>query len=215
MTAERKVAVYYSQDELDAAAFHHPAWTQAAPIPITHKWSGEVAPDSRHAEARIVWSADALSVRFVCRQAEPLIINPDPQLHKKSIGLWERDVCEIFIAPDPKHPEHYFEFEVAPTGEWLDLGIRVTASGRETDWEFQSGMKAGQLLERDRILLMMTIPWSAAIPKPLAGHVWRVNLFRCVGLGNERYLAWQPTCTPEPYFHVPGVFGELEFIQSG
>ena len=212
MTEQRTVTAYYSRDSLAAAAFQHPAWKQAAPIPITRKWSGEVAPNSRHAEARIVWTADAFIVRFVCRQAEPLIANPDPQLDRKSIGLWERDVCEIFIAPNPKLPEHYFEFEVAPTGEWLDLGIRVTPSGRETDWEFQSGMEVAHLVESDRVLVMMSIPWSAAIPRPQAGHVWRVNLFRCVGLGKERYLAWQPTYTPEPYFHVPGVFGELEFL---
>jgi hypothetical protein len=42
--------------------------------------------------------------------------------------------------------------------------------------------------------------------------VWRINLFRCVGVGDDRYLAWQPTYTAEPSFHVPEVFGWLDFL---
>ncbi len=38
------------------------------------------------------------------------------------------------------------------------------------------------------------------------------NLFRCIGVGNERYLAWQPTGTPEPLFHVPEAFGWIQFV---
>ena len=41
---------------------------------------------------------------------------------------------------------------------------------------------------------------------------WRANLFRCVGSGDTRgYLAWQPTRTPEPAFHLPAAFGWLKF----
>ncbi len=61
----------------------------------------------------------------------------------------------------------------------------------------------------------MRIPWSEAIPKPAAGDVWRVNLFRCVGPeAPERYLAWRPTGTPEPNFHVPEVFGSVTVRMS-
>jgi hypothetical protein len=31
-------------------------------------------------------------------------------------------------------------------------------------------------------------------------------------MGDERYLAWQPTYTAAPSFHVPEVFGWLEFV---
>jgi hypothetical protein len=199
----------FTADQLD-----HPAWANAEPIPIARRWSGEAAPATQHAEARIIWSPNALNVRFVCRQAETIVQSTNPQLSQKSIGLWERDVCEIFLAPDPQQPDCYYEFEVAPTGEWLDLGIRVTPAGRETEWEFQSGLTVASRVENDRVTLALSIPWSEAIPEPRPGAIWRVNLFRCVGLGSERYLAWQPTYTPEPYFHVPEVFGELKFLQT-
>jgi hypothetical protein len=65
--------------------------------------------------------------------------------------------------------------------------------------------------DTDEFTLIMRIPWSESLPKPQTGDSWRLNLFRCIGTGNERFLAWLPTYTPEPYFHVPEVFGELKF----
>ncbi|HEX9423685.1 MAG TPA: carbohydrate-binding family 9-like protein [Pyrinomonadaceae bacterium] len=206
------ITAHHSEISLGVNELYHPEWMRAQAISITRKWSGEEAPISRHAEARIIWSEQSLVVRFVCRQQEALLVSANPQLDKKTIGLWERDVCEIFLAPDPNAPEHYFEFEAAPTGEWLDLRIRLTPEGRETDWEFDSGMTVATFVEKDQITIAMRIPWSAAISRPQRGDNWRVNLFRCIGKGNERYLAWQPTRTPEPYFHVPKVFGWLVFL---
>jgi hypothetical protein len=195
--------------------FENNLWQDCQPIAINHYWSGVPAPVARHAEARICWSTDAIHVRFVCAQQEPLVVSDNPRTDKKTLGLWDRDVCEIFLAPDPAQPSRYFEFEAAPTGEWVDLGITVTPSGRETDWDFVSGVTAAAKLMDDQLLIGMRIPWSEAIPKPEAGELWRVNLFRCVGLESpERYLAWLPTRTPEPAFHVPKAFGTLRFERT-
>jgi hypothetical protein len=211
MIQEPTIAAQYSGVSLSANEFDHPAWRETEAIQINRKWSGEEAPESRHAEARMIWSEESLFVRFVCRQNEPLIVSSNPQLDKKTIGLWDRDVCEVFIAPDPKTPESYFEFEAAPTGEWVDLAIRLTPDGRETNWDFYSGMTTSARIAGQELTTIIRIPWSTSIPKPKQGDAWRCNLFRCVGTGNGRYLAWQPTYTPEPYFHVPGVFGRLDF----
>jgi hypothetical protein len=200
--------------DLDPAVieFDHPEWNKVLPIHINRKWSGEEAPDSRHAEASILWSEESLLVRFVCRQFEPLIVNPSPQLDGKTIGLWDRDVCEIFIAPDPEKPNRYFELEAAPTGEWLDLAIQLKPDGRETDWQFNSGMTTAARIAAEQLTITIGIPWSESIPRPHRGDRWRINLFRCIGEGDERYLAWQPTYTAIPSFHVPKVFGWLRFI---
>lgn len=212
MVQKPTIAATYSQVVLSAAAFDHPEWTRVHPIQITRKWSGENAPASRHAEARIIWTEDSMIVRFVCRQDEPLVINASPQLGKKTMRLWDKDVCEIFVAPDPGAPERYFEFEASPSGEWIDLAINFTAAGRETDFEFHSGMSAAALVAEGQLFVAIQIPWSTSLPKPQRGDSWRVNLFRCVGVGDERYLAWQPTYTPEPSFHVPEIFGWLNFL---
>lgn len=207
-----QIAARHASQALIASDFDNPIWQQCEPITIEHYWSGEPARPARHAEARICWSDEALHVRFVGVQREPLIVSDNPQTDKKTLGLWDRDVCEIFLAPDAANPARYFEFEAAPTGEWIDLGIIVKPDGRETDWDFASGFKTAAKLEQERLTIGMSIPWSGAIPKPDAGDTWRVNLFRCVGPeAPERYLAWLPTRTPEPNFHVPEAFGILQF----
>jgi hypothetical protein len=198
--------------DLSAAQMDHPEWKNADPVEIALYWSGEAAPKSRLAEARLLWSSRALHLRFVCQQAEPLIVSSNPQTAKKTMGLWDRDVCEIFIAPDPAVVERYLEFEAAPNGEWLDVAIHWTPDKRESDWNFNSHMTAAARIEKDRVTIAMRIPWNHWIHEPQTGERWRVNLFRCVGSDpNRGYLAWQPTRTPKPNFHVPQVFGWLIF----
>jgi len=199
--------------DLNVADLESAEWARAQSIQIDRYWSGDPAPSSRHAEARILWSNKALHLRFVCHQGEPLIINDKPQQEKRTMGLWDRDVCEIFIAPDPQVVERYFEFEAAPTGEWTDIAIHWTPEKRESDWEFASQMTTAARVETERVTIAMRIPWSERIPEPQPEDRWRVNLFRCVGKDPDRgYLAWQSTKTPKPNFHVPQVFGWLVFV---
>jgi hypothetical protein len=205
------VAVHLDSD-IDVTDLDNAEWRKAQSVQINRYWSGEPAPASRQAEARLLWSDQALHVRFVCHQAEPLIVSDHPQIEKKTMGLWERDVCEIFIAPDPNIVEHYYEIEAAPTGEWLDVAIRWTPAQRESDWKFDSQMTTAVRIENDRVTIAMRIPWTRRIPQPHVGERWRINLFRCIGRDPDRgYLAWQPTRMPKPGFHLPQVFGWLRF----
>jgi hypothetical protein len=198
--------------DLAVTDFTDSQWARAKPVHINRYWSGDAAPPSRHAEARLLWSSKALHVRFVCPQNEPTIVSDKPQIEKKTMGLWDRDVCEIFIAPDPNVVERYFEFEAAPNGEWLDVAIHWTPEKRESDWEFNSHMTTAAHVDKDQVAIAMRIPWNHWIHQPQKGERWRVNLFRCVGKDpNRGYLSWQPTKTPEPGFHVPQVFGWLVF----
>jgi hypothetical protein len=202
----------YVNEPLAADDFDNEEWERCEPVTIAHQWSGAAAPVERQAEARIGWSDEALHVRFVCNQNEPLVVSAQPVTDRKTLGLWDRDVCEIFVAPNPETPERYFEFEAAPTGEWVDLGIVITPEGRSTDWEYRSNMKVAASVSEAGVEIGITIPWSASIPKPARGDLWLVNLFRCVGPeAPDRYLAWRPTHTPEPAFHVPEAFGPLRF----
>ena len=206
------ITAYYTAEPIGVDQFEHPAWQNCEPVKIEQYWSGDPAPVSRHAEARLCWSDEALHVRFVCEQHEPLIVAHHPVTDRKTLGLWDRDVCEIFLAPDATHPERYFEFEAAPSGEWVDLGIVVTATGRDTDWDFNSGMTTAARLDAEVLKIGIRIPWTDVIPKPQKGDVWRANVFRCIGPeAPERYLAWRPTRTPEPNYHVPEAFGMLLF----
>ena len=197
---------------LAAGDFENEAWRRCDWVMIAQQWSGAPAPVERQAEARICWSDEALHVRFVCNQHEPLVVSAAPRTDAKTLGLWDRDVCEIFIAPDAHKAGRYFEFEAAPTGEWVDLGIQFAPEGRQTDWEYKSGVTVAAQVNLPYVKVGMRIPWSDSIPKPEAGDQWLINVFRCVGPeAPERYLAWRPTYTPEPNFHVPEAFGQLRF----
>ena len=206
------VKASYTSSDIGVDDFNHTDWALAESIPIAHYWSGEPAPAHRRAEARLLWSKSALHTRFVGPQNEPLVISSAPQTKVKTLGLWDRDVCEIFIAPDLSDPSSYFEFEGAPTAEWVDLAIRKITEGRETDFAFASGMTAAAHVAADEIMVNLRIPWSERIPQPKLKDRWRVNLFRCVGSDpNRGYVTWRPTYTPEPSFHSPEAFGWLLF----
>ena len=213
MTDEKQIVeARHTATDLNVGDLKSAEWNRAQPVKIDHYWSGDLAPASRHAEARLLWSHKALHIRFVGRQAEPLVVSATPQTAKKTMGLWDRDVCEIFIAPDPNVVERYFEFEAAPNGEWLDVAIHWTAEKRESDWDFNSHMTTTSRVERDRVIIGMRIPWNHWIHEPQRDERWRVNLFRCIGSDPGRgYLTWQPTRTKEANFHVPQVFGWLIF----
>lgn len=210
--AARKINICYLESDFDVTEFDNKNWGRAEEISLEKYWSGERAAAGRHAKARVLWSEKALYVRFEAVLGEPLIVNETPDLASKTIGLWDRDVCEIFVAPDINEPEKYFEFEVAPTGEWLDLAIRQTLQKRETDFDYHSGMLSAARIDTDTVTMVLKIRWQAFGKTPETGDVWRGNLFRCVGAGETRgYLAWQPTETEQPNFHVPAAFGEFEF----
>ncbi len=202
------------ESELEINALDSPLWDKATEVAIGNYWSGKPAPEARHFKARLLWSETALYVRFEANQSEPLIISEKPDLTVKTNGLWDRDVCEIFIAPNKAVRNKYFEFEIAPTGEWIDLGITVTPKKRITDLEYKSGMQSAVSVQTQKIVMAIKIPWKAFGKTPKAGDVWLGNLFRCVGKDPTRgYLSWQATKTKVPSFHVPSKFGEFEFVR--
>jgi hypothetical protein len=203
----RRARADFAVDDFDNAA-----WRRARAVRIERYWSGEVAPRARQAEARVLWTDAALYVRFDAQQGEPPVVSEKPRRDTKTMGLWDRDVCELFVAPNADEPDRYFEFEVAPTGEWLDARIHQLPDKRESDFAYRSSATFAARAGRDLVTLTMRVPWPALGGAPQPGARWRANLYRCVGKDPARgYLAWQPTLTPEPSFHVPAKFGWLHF----
>jgi len=209
-----KAQVSYTRKSFALDDFENEAWQSCQEIGIDHYWSGVEAGQARQATACLLWTDEALLVKFTGNQREPLIVHPKPETSKKTVGLWERDVFEIFVAPDSEFVNRYFEFEVAPTGEWLDLEIQVLPNGeRKSNFEYNSKMQVAAEVSENTISAAIKIDWRAFGGKPGAGDIWRGNLFRCIGVGERRgYLAWQPTGTEIPNFHVPEKFGYFEFL---
>ena len=213
MSNENRIKIARIKKDFLISELDSKAWLKAEKVLINKYWSGANAPESRQMKVKLLWSPTTIYVRFEANQAEPLVISEKPNLPTKTKGLWERDVCEIFLAPRKEDFRHYFEFEIAPNGEWIDLGIHQLPDKRETDWDYNSGMQSAARIEKNKVITAIKIEWQAfGTTAPKIGDIWRGNLLRCIGAGETRgYLAWQPTETPEPAFHVPEKFGEFEF----
>lgn len=207
-----KIKIAHLKTDFPISELNHKSWKSATETLVDKYWSGENAPTGRQFKAKLLWSDTALYVRFEANQTEPLVISDKPNLTSKTRGLWDRDVCEIFLAPNKAEFRKYFEFEIAPTGEWIDLGIYQKPDERITDWDYHSGMQSAAKIEKNKVVSAIKIEWKAFGKTPKTGDVWLGNILRCVGKDPTRgYLTWQPTFTKEASFHVPEKFGEFEF----
>jgi len=193
--------------ELDAA-HRAAAWSIAAPIIFYTDWQGNNPDPSRQTEVRALWSHQTLYLRFECRYRELFLFN-DCDANGRRDHLWDRDVAEAFLQPDPGEQGRYKEFEISPNGMWIDLDI--FPGGRS---DLASGLQRSVFLDEKALLWVaeLAIPMKALTRRLEPSAVWRVNFYRVEGSQEPRtYLAWQPTGTPQPNFHVPAAFGTMRF----
>ena len=108
MDAQATVVARHIPNPKDILDLNNDIWTNAQPVVIERLWNGQRAPAERHAEVRLCWSEKGLHAMFDCQQHEPLVVSDVPRTDKKSLGLWDRDVVEIFVAPDSANPNVYF-----------------------------------------------------------------------------------------------------------
>ena len=126
--------------------------------------------------------------------------------------LWDRDVVEAFLQPNPAELRRYKEFEVSPNGMWIDLDI---APGEKHD--LRSGLRRRVVVsEANKTWIAeIALPMKCLVERFDAAAIWRVNFYRVEGPTEPRfYSAWQPTGTPVANFHVPGAFGRLIFAHD-
>jgi alpha-galactosidase len=188
----------------------HPAaqWQSAHPVAFCSDWQGKNADELRETSVRVLWSAQTLYLRFECRYRE-LFLFTDSDGNGRRDHLWDRDVAEAFLQPDPSQAHKYREFEVSPNGMWIDLDI---FPGGLSD--LKSGMEKSVFVDKKghRWAAELAIPMKALTANFDPAAIWRANFYRVEGTSEPRaYLAWRPTGTPEPNFHVPSAFGRLRF----
>jgi alpha-galactosidase len=193
--------------ELNAA---HPApeWQKAAPVSFCADWQGQNSNPAIETQVRVLWSPQTLYLRFECRYQE-LFVFPDSDPGGRRDHLWDRDVAEVFLQPDPSRERHYKEFEVSPNGMWVDLDI--FPGGRN---DLKSGTTRSVVLDEapHRWTAELAIPMRSLVPSFDSNAVWRVNFFRVEGAKEPRhYMAWRPTHSPQPNFHVSSAFGRMRF----
>jgi alpha-galactosidase len=196
--------------KLDAA---HPApeWQNAQPVAFCSDWQGKNSDPGRETQIHVLWSPRTLYLRYECRYRELYLFqDSDPNGHRDQ--LWDRDVAEAFLQPDPSREHFYKEFEVSPNGMWIDLDIFPGG---------HAALKSG--MQRSVVLDDKAHTWTAELAIPIKSltanfdptAIWHANFYRIEGTKEPRYyFAWQPTGTPQPNFHVPSAFGKLRFASS-
>ena len=196
----------------DAEGFPEPSSWEAAPsLRFQADWQGKNADPERETEVRLLWTPEALYLRFRAKY-RVITVFADAEPNGRRDQLWDRDVAEVFLQPNELDRRRYKEFEISPNGMWIDLDI---APGEKHD------LKSG--LRRRAALNEASKTWIAELALPMkslterfdAAASWRVNFYRVEGTREPRfYSAWQPTGTPVPNFHVSQVFGKLIFADG-
>jgi alpha-galactosidase len=209
--AETVTAARVTREIVVDARHPAPEWETAAPVSFCADWQGKNADPQRQTQVRVLWTPKSLYLRFECRYRD-LYVFEDSDANGRRDHLWDRDVAETFLQPDPSRPPYYREFEVSPNGMWIDLDI---FPGGLSD--LKSGLSHSFWLDAEHHT------WAAELAIPLKAltanfdpaAVWRANFYRVEGAQEPRfYSAWQATNTPQPNFHVPAVFGKLLFAKK-
>ena len=182
------------------------AWEAARPVVFCADWQGRNADPQRQTEVRLLWSQAYLFLRFRASYREIYVYAGG---NSRRDQLWLRDVAEVFIRRGSVDPKHYLEFEISPNGDWLDLDI---SPGRKFD--LMCALKSRVVTEAQSKVWVaeLAIPFSCFAKEFDPKEIWRLNFFRVEGVEPNRfYSCWQPTHTSQPNFHIPEVFGELQF----
>jgi hypothetical protein len=223
---QEQPAVYASGSKLEAGraqADFQPdgdlgkqAWKRAKWAEFDHLLSGKEAYPAAATRVASLWTDHYIYFAFSCRY-DTLNVFADEDPSKERWELWNRDVAEVFLNPQPERMLHYYEFELAPTNQWIDLEItRGEKPNHDAGWN--SGFEHSARIDAGRHVWAaeMRIPLDAVGVRAVkAGTEWRANFFRAAGQGGDKerkFLAW--SAIPDgTTFHVPSRFGILRLVE--
>ena len=192
-------------------------WSHAASTWIERDCTQQINYPKLRTEVRAFWTDTDLYLLFISPYSELNLWLPADN-SKDRLKLWDRDVVEFFLGDDWSNIKQYREFEIAPTGDWVDLAVDLNRDSYDANWN-SGWQRLGRIDEKNDV-------WYAAARVPLRSvserqvkpaTKWRVNLYRIDGLGEDpvrHFMCWQPTCVVnrDPN-HVPEHFGTLIFAQ--
>ncbi len=204
---------YLEQDLMPDANVGARDWKSFPPTIYNGDWQGALSHPALETAVRSRWSKDFVYFAFSCRYRD-LNVNDNPHIDKKTMHLWDRDVVEVYLQPPSCGSHSYYEFEMSPAGEWLDLYGDVSREIEDFSW--QSGMEVASGIDAPHRLwhVVCRIPQSCFGCQIKAGDTWKGNFYRIDGKGDRTFLAWSPTMTTEARFGVPERFGFIRFLES-
>jgi hypothetical protein len=192
-------------------------WSQAASAWIERDCTLKMDYPKLRTEVRAFWTDSDLYLLFSSPYQDLNLWLP-PDNSKDRLKLWDRDVVEFFLGDDWNDIKRYREFEIAPTGDWVDLAIDINKNKYEASWD-SGWQRQGRIDEAKHVWYAAArVPLKSVSEQPVKpGTKWRANLYRIDGLGADperHFLCWQQTCAPnrDPN-HVPENFGTLIFTR--
>jgi hypothetical protein len=191
-------------------------WKAADWVKFDHDMTGKGAYPQAETQVASAWTASYVYFAFRCKYTT-LNVYEGEDVTKERWELWKRDVVEVFINPAPQRVNHYYEFEVAPNNQWIDLEIDLDKTPfNDAAWDSHFD-HATRVDTHDHVWTCeMRIPVKAMrVESVRPDSEWRGNFYRADGAGDDtqrRSLCWSPI--PEgKTFHVPTRFGVVRFVK--
>ncbi len=212
----RTTAKFSSKDFIPDGDLSKKVWRRAEWVKFDHDMSGQPNYPEAATEVAAFWTSTYVYFAFQCKYTElNIYAGEDPA--KERWELWDRDVAEVFANPEPARVNHYYEFEVSPNNQWIDLEIDKDKDPFN-DAKWDSGFEhSTRVDEKNHVWTCeMRIPlksMNVAALKPDAE--WRINYYRADGPGDDskrRFLCWS-VITEGKTFHVPARFGIIRFMK--
>jgi uncharacterized protein (DUF362 family) len=181
-------------------------WESAPATTFETDWTG--TPSGIETKVRVAWSKSALYVLWELSGAKVFADASRPIATERD-KLYEEDCVEIFLGPDAKERTRYYELEVGPLGHFLDVAVDRAKKKSDVAWSSKPEIatKIDRAKNEVRIEVAIRAPEIAAALR--AGAHLPLALYRMEGKSPRLYLAWSPTRTEKPNFHVPDAFGTL------
>ncbi len=191
-------------------------WRKAQWVCFDYDMSGQTHFPEADTRVAALWTSNYVYFAYRC-QYTTLNIYEGEDPARERWKLWERDVVEVFINPQPERVNHYYEFEVAPNNQWIDLEInRDKTPFNDAKWDshFEHATRIDS--KKHVWTCEMRIPVAVMGVKTMAPDTdWRINFFRDDGPGDNtqrRVMCWSPIPGGKT-FHTPTRFGIIHFTR--
>jgi predicted TIM-barrel fold metal-dependent hydrolase len=198
------------QDVSTKAALEEGFWAPAKIARLDYETANATPVPAISTVVRAIYTKEQLYLRYDAPYTELSSFEP-ARFNSERVGLWDRDVVEAFIGTNPANIREYYEFEVAPTNEKLDLIITPDIPKVEQRLEWNSGWESAVNLDKEKKIwtTVMRIPLQAlSKEQPSPDKIWRVNLYR-IDRASRSFLALRPTLTGS--YHTPERFAQMIF----
>ncbi len=201
---------------------NEPVWARAQAVEWDTDWAGK--PSGVKTRARFAYDAEK-SLHVLWELSGAAFKNSQKlPVKKEHTKLWQDDAVELFLGSPNFSSKHYYEIEVGPFGHFFDLEVdhdKPESDASRDNIPWSSGMKSAQVRDEAKGTAVIELSLTSAdVAKLLVpGTRLPMGLYRLEGKDvagapdGRHYLAWSPTLTEKPAFHVPERFGTLELAQ--